>query len=183
MSRARCTIAARTKPEKLIEVALRAFGVDSVEQESAADFDEVLDFCLPRTEELGGAVGSDAWFCWTHGDWAVLGDLGLLLWQETDALSKISAELGSELVVVATDSAFEFAHFALYDGGKQRRALKLEDEIVEVAGLPVPAERGRPLDDFIEEDADRLWTSYGLPTVELPPEGGPFQCVELNRGE
>ena len=53
---------------------------------------------------------------------------------------------------------------------------------VKEAALPVQAERGRPLVDFSEEEAERIWTSYGLPTFEYDPETGPFECLPLTRG-
>lgn len=184
MSRARANLAARTTVEKL-----RAAAIDAHENISLADeavekcgvFDAVLDFCQPRTEEVGGKAGGDAWYAWQAGEWAVLGDLGMLLHRDEDALARVSAAISGEIVVAAIDNAFEYAQFSVYKDGKLKRRLTLEDGEIDIEGLPVPAERGRHLDDFTEEDANRLWTSYGLATFEFDPQGGPFECVELRR--
>lgn len=183
MSHARCSIAARTPLSKLKEAALAAFPEVEATGETATaltSFDEVLDFCQPRTEEIGGPPGSDAWYFHAIGPWAVMGDLGLLLHRNPDALKALSKTLG-EIVVCAIDSALGHAFFAMYQGGQMKRQLTLDDGEYEALGLPVQAERGRPLVDFSEEEADRIWTSYGLPTFEYHPEEGPFECLALRR--
>lgn len=184
MSRARSNVAARTTIPKLREAALKAYqtreaaGGDLVRCD---DFDAVLDFCTPRTEEIGGEPGKDAWYFQQVGDWAVLGDLGLLLQRDQDALARLSTELDGEIVACAIDDAFHYAFFAVFDRGKVRRRLILEDDEFSTEGLPVAAEKGRPLVDFDEEEANRLWTSYGLPTHEYDPLEGPFWGLELRR--
>lgn len=186
MSHARCNVAARTTPEKLKAAALASFPHVEAASEPAqvADsFDGVLDFCQPRTEDLGGEGGGDAWYLWTVGPWAVLGDLGLALNKHPEALAELSRALGTEVVVCAIDSALDYAVFSLYAGGQVKRHLLHENGEYEAVGLPVQAERGRPLVDFSEEEADRIWTSYGLPTFEYAPEEGRFECVALRRKE
>ena len=145
------------------------------------DFDAVLDFCQPRTEEIGGPTGSDTWYFHTVGAWAVAGDLGLLLHQKPDYLKALSQRLGTDVVVCALDSAIEYAFFGLYSGGQMKRQLVLQDGSYEVLGLPVQAERGRPVVEFSEEEGGRIWETYGLPTFEYNPEAGPFECVALKR--
>ena len=130
---------------------------------------------------MGGEVGSDAWFAWQVGPWAILGDLTLLLPKDFEALEALSQRFG-ELVVGAVDTGFEYAHFACYAGGRMKRRLTLDEEALEVEGLPVAAERGRHLDDFNEEEADRLWTSYGLPTFDYDPDEGTFTCQQVVDG-
>ena len=184
MARARACLAARTTLKKLQEAAIEAYeGVSRAEEgiETCRDFDTVLDFCQPRTEEIGGAAGSDVWFCWQVGDYAIMADLGLLLHRDAKSIERLSVALGAEVIVSAVDTAFEYAFFAAYQGGKLKRMLTLEDGVINVLGLPVKAERGRPFDDFSEEEAERIWTSYGLPSLELDPEKGPFECVALKR--
>jgi len=186
MSHARCNLAARTTPEQLKAAALAAFPHVRATAEpphQTESFDGVLDFCQPRTEDLGGAVGGDAWYIWKVGPWAVLGDLGLALNKYPDALAKLSAALGAEVVVCAIDSALDYAFFGAYAGGAMKRHLLHESGEYEARGLPVQAEKGRPLVDFSEEEADRIWTSYGLPTFEYAPEEGQFECVALERTE
>jgi hypothetical protein len=185
MSRARSSVAARTTIPKLHEAALKAYGNREQVGEPVEfpDFDAVIDFCDPRTEELGGEPGKDAWYLHQVGDWAVLGDLGMLLQRDPETLARLSAELNGELIVCAIDSAFNYAYLAAYDRGKMKRRLILEDEEYSTEGLPVPAEKGRPLVMFDEEEADRIWTSYGLPTFEYDPLEGPFRCLELQRTE
>jgi hypothetical protein len=171
MSHARCNVAARTTPEKLKAAALASFPhveATSEPAQVADSFDGVLDFCQPRTEDLGGEGGGDAWYLWTVGPWA---------------LAELSRALGVEVVVCAIDSALDYAVFSLYAGGQVKRHLLHENGEYEAVGLPVQAERGRPLVDFSEEEADRIWTSYGLPTFEYAPEEGRFECIALRRKE
>ncbi len=185
MSHARCNIAARTSQAKLKEAALAVYTEIALADEAAStfkNFDDALDFLQPRTEEIGGEPGTDAWYLHAVGNWAVLGDLGLLLHRDTDTLKALSAKLGVEVVVCAIDSAMQRVFFGLYAGGQMKRQLTLEDGEYEAQGLPVQAERGRPLVDFSEEEAERIWTTYGLPTFEYDPEQGPFECVPLKRG-
>lgn len=180
MSRARAALAARTTVESLLAAATKAFGRKlGSEAETFADFFDAVGFCRPITEELGGDAGSDGWYLWQHGGWAVLGDLGVLLQTERDALGKLSAILGTEVIVAAMDAYAEYAHFAVYADGAMRRRLQLEDDEIIVEGIPVPAERGRHLDDFTLEEAERLWTSYKLPTFEFDPEEGTFHCHQV----
>jgi hypothetical protein len=184
MSHARCNIAARTNLAKLKEAALSAYAEVQPTREPVAKhdtFDDVLDFCQPRTEEIGGPPGSDAWYFQQVGSWAIVGDLGLLLHRNAGALKQLSQTLGTEVVVCAIDSAIEYAFFALYAGGQMKRQLTLEGGEYEALGLPVQVERGRPIVDFTEEEAERIWTSYGLPTFEYNPEQGPFECLALER--
>lgn len=184
MSHARCNIAARTPMTKLKEALLATYTEVQTTGEAAQtfdDFDAVLDFCQPRTEEIGGPPGSDAWYLQSIGAWSLVGDLGLLLHRKPDTLKALSQKLGVEVVVCAIDSAWGYAFFALYAGGQMKRQLTLEEGEYEALGLPVQAERGRPLVDFSEEEAERIWTSYGLPTFEYNPEQGPFECLALKR--
>ncbi|MFN3199000.1 MAG: hypothetical protein ACE366_11435 [Bradymonadia bacterium] len=182
--KARCCIAAKATIEALRDAALKA--IDAVEaaedkMHDCADFDAVLDYCRPLTEEIGGEEGSDAWYFWTVGEFTVMGDLGLLLHQNTDAIAKMSEILGTGVYCCAIDADFEFAHFSAYLEGEQRRLLVLEDDEVVMEGLPVEAERGRPTVDFSVEEGERMWTFYGLPTFEFDPEGGPFKGQHLKR--
>jgi len=179
MSRARAAIAARTTVEKLFEAVFEAFGKTAgVSGGPFDDFFEAASFCRPLCEELGGEIGSDAWYAWQVGEWAVVGDLVLLLQKDHAALEALSKRFG-EVVVGAVDVSFEYAHFAVYAGGEMKRRLTLEDEAIDLEGLPLPAERGRHLDDFNEEETDRLWTSYGLPTFEYDPDEGRFVCRQV----
>lgn len=184
MSHARCNIAARTTLAKLKEAMLSVYAEVQPTDEPAqtfADFDAVLDFCQPRTEEIGGAPGTDTWYFHAVGPWAVAGDLGILLHRKPDYLRQLSQRLGTEVVVCALDSAIEYAFFGLYAGGQMKRQLILENGEYEVLGLPVQAERGRPVVEFSEEEGGRIWESYGLPTFEYNPEAGPFECLALKR--
>ncbi len=181
MGRARSSIAAQTDVETLRAAALEVYAVESAgEPEEAGDFDGALDFCQPLTEDLGGDEGSDAWFVFKHDKWAVIGDLGVQLHQDDDALCKLSEKVGG-VVVCAIDSPFGYATFAFYEGGRIKRRLVHEEGEFWTEGLPVKAERGHQVLDFDEDEAERIWSSYGLPTFEYDPEGGPFQCLGLTR--
>lgn len=180
MSRARAALAARTTVETLLEGAIKAFGKElGSESETFDDFFDAVGFCRPLTEELGGDAGSDGWYVWQHGDWAILGDLGVLLQRDQDAIAGLSAALNSPVVIAAMNPFDEYAHFAVYEEGKMSRRLVLEDEIIRVEGIPVLAERGRHLDDFTQEEGERLWCSYKLPTFEFDPQEGTFKCQQV----
>lgn len=180
MSRARAALAARTTVETLLEGAIKAFGKKlGSESDTFDDFFDAVGFCRPLTEELGGDAGSDGWYVWQHGEWAILGDLGVLLQRDQDGLAALSTELGTAVVVAAMDPFDEYAHFAVYDAGTVSRRLTLEDEVIRVEGIPVAAERGRHLDDFTQEEAERLWQSYKLPTFEFDPQEGTFKCQQV----
>lgn len=182
MSRPRSAVAARTTIDKLREAAFKAFEVTPrpETEETFDDFFDVAQACRPLTELLGGDEGSDGWYLWTEGPWALIGDLGMTLPTNTDALCRLSELLETEVIVAAIDISFEFAHFATYEGGRVRRRLGLEDGVFSAEGLPVPAERGRQVLDFSEEEAERLWTSYGLPTFDFDPQTGPFTAIGVS---
>lgn len=178
MSRARSAIAARTTVETLFNAALKAFGKTLGDaSDTFDDFFDAVTFCRPLTEELGGDEGSDGWYLWQVGEWAVLGDLGAKLQRDSSIVDTLSQDF-DDLVVCALDSTYEYAHFSYYVKGSLKRSLILEDEVVDLVGVPVKAERGR-MDDFTLEEADRLWMSYKLPTLELDPEEGNFLCKQV----
>ena len=54
MAKPRSAIAVRGTTKTLIEAALKAFSVTIKSQESADDFDAVIDFTQLHSEELGG---------------------------------------------------------------------------------------------------------------------------------
>ena len=180
MGRARSAVAVRASVDALKSAAVKAFNMKVSEESSAADFDDVIDFCRPRCEELGADEGLEAWYVWAQGEWAILGDLSLGLLREDDGLESLSNELG-EIIVCGIDAGFEFASFAVYKGGDLKRLLVLEDDEIVEEGFPVAAERGSFIDDFNEEEAERLWTSYGLPTFDYDPLEGPFECLGMSR--
>lgn len=182
MGRARSAVAARVSLDKMREAAEDAFGVEAVETRSCDDFYDAMDFCRPRSEQLGGEVGQEAWYLWTVGDWVVMGDLSVALTRDLDALARLSKSVGP-VVAAAIDSGFEYAFFAYFEGGVLKRRRVLEDEEILEEGLPIKAERGRHLDDFNEEEAGRLWMSYGLPTFDHDPLDGPFECVAVKLPE
>jgi len=182
MGRARSAIAARTDLESLRTAAYAAYGAEAYETERHTDFFDVAQFARQRCEELGGEVGSDGWYFWKDGGWSILGDLGLALVKDEEAIAKLSAALGTTVVAAAVDLAFEYAFFAAAERGKVVRKLVLEDSAIIDEGIPIKAERGRHLDDFNEEEAERLWTSYGLPTFEHDPLDGDFECVAVRKG-
>lgn len=180
MSRARAALAARTTVESLLDAARKAYGKElGSESDTFDDFFDAVSFCRPLTEELGGDAGSDGWYLWKHGEWAILGDLGVLLQRNAAALSTLSSLLGTEIIVAAIDTYDEYAHFAAYEDGAMARRLQLEEDVILVEGIPVEAERGRHLDDFTLEEAERLWTSYSLPTFEFDPQDGSFRCQQV----
>ena len=178
MSRARSALAVRASKEQLINAALKAFGYTKVKEDVCNNFDGVLDFCRDNSEELGGVEGCDAWYVWTEGDWALLGDLSLQLNREEDALQRLSADLG-EVVVTSIDSGFEFAFFSVMADGEMKRLLILEDDELVEDGYPVKAERGRYMEDFGEEEANALWMSYGLSTFEFDPSDQAFSLISV----
>ena len=177
MGRTRSAIAARTSVDKLVEVALEAYGFTVTEEEQPQfdDFYDAVNFCRPHCEELGGDEGSDGWYVFQTGEWVVLGDLGAALLRDEDAIEAISAEVGE------LDPYVEYACFGWYAGGRMKRRLVVEDGEYLAEGLPVPAERGQHVDDFDEEECERLWTSYKLPTFEHDPPEGPFRCIAVQR--
>lgn len=182
MGRARSAIAARTDLESLRKAALAAYGAEAYETERHSDFFDVAQFCRKSSEELGGEVGSDGWYFWKDGDWAILGDLTLTLVKDEASLAEVSAKLGLTVVAIALDLPFDFAHFSVSERGKIIRKLAMDELVILDEGLPLKAERGRPLEDFNEEVAERLWTSYGLPTFEHDPLDADFQCVAVRKG-
>jgi hypothetical protein len=181
MGRARSAIAARTDLEALRAAALAAYGAEVYETGRHRDFFDVAQFCRLHCEELGGEVGSDGWYFWKVGDWAILGDLGLTLVKDEEAIGKLSAALGVTVVAAAVDLPFEYAFFGAAEKGRLVRKLVLEDSAIIEEGIPVKAERGRHLEDFTEEEAEHLWTSYGLPTFEHDPLDADFECVAVRR--
>lgn len=181
MSRARSAIAARTSIAALKEAACKVFGCQTYETAEFEEFYDVAHFCRTHSEELGGDDGSDGWYCWESDGWVILGDLSLNLVREPKRLAELCAALGTDLVAAAVDIGFEFALFGYASEGVLVRRLLLEDEEIIEEGNPVKAERGRHLEDFSEEEAERLWTSYGLPTFEHDPLDGHFECVAVRR--
>ena len=180
MGRARSAIAVRASADDVKTAALKAFSYTVVAEESFDEFYDVAAFCRPRSEELGGDEGMEAWYLWSVKDWTILGDLSQGIARNVDALEALSAEVGN-LVVCGIDPGFEYACFAAVDGGRMKRLLVLEDDEIVEDGFPVPAEQGSFIEDFSEEEAERLWTSYGLPTFDHDPLDGPFACLALQR--
>ena len=178
MGRARCAIAARAGQDALVTAMLDAFGTEILSNSECEDFDGVLDISFAKSEELGGDDGSDVWHLQTIDKWSVIGDLSMNLCKDVERLEALSEKVG-ELVVTAIDTSFEYAFFAYLDGGETKRLLILEDEEITEDGFSIAAERGRPLEDFSEEEAERLWTSFGLPTFDYDPLGGPFKAIAV----
>ena len=184
MGRARAVIAARTSIAKLLDAAVEAYGfvLSEDEQPEFEDFQDAVGYCRQHCEELGGDEGSEAWYIWQVGEWAVLGDLTTMLQRDEPALEALSTKVGTEVVVAAIDPYVEYACFGAYAEGRMKRRLALEEDGEYLAeGLPVAAERGRHLDDFDEEECERVWTSYKLPTFEHDPVDGPFRCAALKK--
>ena len=175
MGRARSALAARTSTDELVKTLASACGVKNVSQESFDDFYDCVTFCRENSEELGGPEGRDAWIVWQVGEWAVASDLSMAFTREPEHLTAASQSLG-EVVCGAIDTDYEFAYFCLAKGGDLKRLLILEDDEVTDEGFPIEAERGRHLTDFGDEEAERLWVSYGLPTFDFDPEDGHFVC-------
>ncbi len=182
MSRARSAIAVRTTVQSLLDALYGALGVKEINRESHKEFYDVASFCRSQSEELGGEEGQDAWYAFQAGDWAIVGDLGLILCRQSEVLQTVSKDLG-ETVVAAVDSGFEFALFGLYADGESKRLLILEDDELVEEGFPVTAERGQRRIDFDEEEAERLWTSYGLPTFEHDPPDDDFLALSVSLPE
>ena len=178
MGRARSAVAARTSLKALREAFNHAFSVEEAQEESHDDFFDAVQYCRSHSGEFSGSEGSEGWYFWQVGEWAVAGDVSLGLCKNKEALRTVSETLG-EIVICGIDTMFEYAHFAVYDAGKNRRLLILEDDEIVDEGFPLQAERGQHVDDFQEEDAERLWVSYGLPTFEYDPDTGPFICVNV----
>lgn len=181
MGGGRSAVAAKISPEKMRVAVLEAFGGEEVARERFDDFYDVKSFCRAHSEMLGGELGQEAWYIWKVGDWAVMGDLSMELPQSMDALAALSKAVGG-VVAGAIDPYQEYAFFAYFEDGQLKRRLKLEDEEILEEGLPVKAERGRHIDDFNEEEAGRLWLSYGLPTFDHDPLDGPFVCFAAKLG-
>lgn len=183
MSRARSAVAVRTTVDKLREAAVEAFNVEvETEVKKFDDFYDAVEFCRPRTELLGGEARSDAWYFWKHGDWAVMGDLGVDLQNNDKELCRLSEKLGN-VVVAALDVMYEYAYFASYEDGELRRRLLLEEGAFGEEGLPVKPERGRRLLDFNEQECERIWTAFKLPTFEHDPLNGPFYAIGVKKPE
>ena len=181
MGRARTAIAARTTIEALQKASLSAFSVDKTNTESYDDFYDAVDFCRANSEEYEGEDGSEAWYFWQVGDWAIVGDISMKLARDQEAIEALSEAVG-ETIVGAIDPSFQYVLFSAVSEGETRRLLVLEDDELVEEGFPVAAERGRHLDDFDEEELERIWTSYGLPTFEHDPIDGPFVCLSVKSG-
>jgi hypothetical protein len=182
MSRARSAIAARTSLEALKAAACKAYGYTPYETAEFEEFYDAAQFCRANSEELGGDEGTESWYVWEHEGWAVLGDLTLDLARNNDALNAISKALDAELIVGGIDLNYGFAVFGAFTNGEATRFLKLEDDDIEDEGVLLKAERGRPLVDFNEEEAGRLWNSFGLPTFDHDPLDGRFVCTAVKAG-
>ena len=178
MSRARSAIAVKTAVEKLRAYAAEAFGVQIVETQSFDDFFDAVQFCQPRVEDFGGEEGSNAWYLWKHGPWAIIGDLDLKLPHQSDALAKLSEAFG-EAIAAGVDEDFAQAAFVYAQNGKIRRRIALGEHELEIEGRPIQAEVGHRVENFDEQEADRLWQTFGLPTFEFEPEEGPFTCLHV----
>jgi len=178
MGRARSAIAVRASQEALQAALIEVMNVELVETTACETFDDALDYCRPRSEELGGDAGCESWYIWTEGEWTVVGDLTMNLVTDAEAIGTLSKTLG-DVVSAGADTYFEYAFFCFAANGEVRRLLILEEEELVDEGFPVKAETGRNLDDFSEEEAEHLWTSYGLPTFEYDPSSGPFHCVAV----
>ena len=180
MGRARSAIAARTTIEALAEALLSALSLEKKATANHDDFYDVVSFCRSNSEDYEGEDGSEAWYLWKVGDWAVAGDLSLKFTRCQTELEALCTGIG-ETILGAVDSSYEYAFFSSLSDGETRRLLILEDDEITDEGFPVAAERGRQSSDFDEEEAERLWTSYGLPTFEYDPIEGPFLCVSVTQ--
>lgn len=178
MGRARSAIAARTTLEALQEALNQVCSVKKIHGESHDDFFDAVQYCRAHSDEFSGVEGSEAWYFWQVGDWAIVGDVSLKLCKQQGVLKALSQTMG-EVVVCGMDTTIEYAHFSVFDAGKIRRLLVLEEDEIVDEGFPLPAERGQHIDEFQDEEAERLWTSYGLPTFEYDPDPGPFVCVNV----
>lgn len=179
MAKPRSAIAVRGTTKTLIEEALKAFNVKLKSQEAFSDFDEVIDFTQQHSEELGGAEGEDTWHAWQVGDFAVIGDLSLACAKDQDALMTLSASMG-EVTAALLDASFGDLLFAVFDGGKLKRLLAIEEDELYEEGSPVVEERGYFNEEFDEEALERLWTGRGLPTFEYDPLDGPFEVIVID---
>jgi len=178
MGRARSAVAARTTIEALQEALFTALSVEKKAIETHDDFYDVVGFCRSNSDEYEGEDGSSAWYFWKVGEWAIVGDVSLKFCHDQTGLERLSASVG-ETIVAGLDSSFQYAYFSSVTNGETRRLLVLEDDEITDEGFPVTAERGRQLEEFGEEEAERLWTSYKLPTFEYDPMEGPFICVSV----
>ncbi len=176
MGRARSAIAARTSIKVLQKAMLDAFSMKETAQENHDDFYDAVHFCRENSEEYNGDDGHEGWYLWQVGEWAVAGDISLRFCRSQDELDAISASVG-DVVAAGIDSSFEYAFFAKFEQGETKRLLLLEDDEIIEEGFPIAAERGQFMDDFDEDEVERLWTSFGLPTFEHDPIKGPFVCL------
>ena len=176
MGRARSAIAARTSISVLQKALLESFSMKEIAQESHDDFYDAVNFCRENSEDFIGEDGQEGWHFWQVGEWAIAGDISLRLCRSQEQLEAISAAVG-DLVAAGLDSSFQYAFFAKLEQGETKRLLLLEDDEIVEEGFAIAAERGQFIDDFDEEEAERLWTSFGLPTFEHDPIEGPFVCV------
>lgn len=180
MGGGRSAVAAKTDPVKLRAAVLEAFGATQAADEKFDDFYDVKSFCREHSEMLGGGEGQEAWYIWQVGEWAVMGDLSMQLPDSLDALTALSKAVGG-VVAAAIDPYQEYAFFAYFEDGELKRRLVLDEDELTEEGLPVKAERGRH-EEFDEDGAGRLWTSYGLPTFDHDPLDGPFFCFAAKLG-
>ncbi len=178
MSRARSAVAVKATIEDLGAFIGEAFGVEVVEKATFDDFSEAVQFCHPHVEDFGADAGHNAWYIWRVGAWAILGDLDLKLPHEDEGLAALSKKYG-EAVAVAIDETFGLAVFTLYEKGKLRRRVELNEGEISFDGRPISAEVGHRVENFDEMEADRIWQTYGLPTFEYEPEVGPFVAVHV----
>ena len=68
MGRARSAVAVRASQEALRTALLETMNVALLETMPCDDFDAAIDYCRPRSEELGGEEGSEAWYLWSVGE-------------------------------------------------------------------------------------------------------------------
>jgi hypothetical protein len=162
----------------MAEALSATFSVSKIETQTFDDFYDALDYCRNNSDEFNGDEGTEAWYVWQDGEWAVAGDLSMRLCKATDEVKQLSKSLG-DVVCAGIDTSFQYASFSYYESGEMKRFLILEDDEIAEEGFPIAAERGHQMDEFDEEEAERLWTSYTLPTFEYDPPEGPFLCIAV----
>ncbi len=91
----------------------------------------------------------------------------------------LSASMG-EVTAALLDASFGDLLFAVFDGGKLKRLLAIEEDELYEEGSPVVEERGYFNEEFDEEALERLWTGRGLPTFEYDPLDGPFEVIVID---
>mgnify|MGYP001545905326 CR=1 FL=1 len=97
------------------------------------------------------------------GGWTVVLDPEMVLMTETEACAALSAELKARVVgVVAEGVSASYGYHVFADGQQVRGFLRVDGELVDDHGAPLPEEAGIALQDVGESEVFDLLGRFGV---------------------